>query len=145
MSGVEIVEEHHITRYCKPRFIDGGLPIADAFQLRDKEKYLSVNWLEYFGKIELDQAVDCVRQVFRNKGYKIRVGGRFASFQIRKVKEAISRHTRLSAAVVHIPSKNDPSHCGIFGYTGQYSLDRLIALEIAKLTHADDIYPGKLP
>ncbi len=64
MSGIEIDENHHVSRYCKPRFIDDGLPIAEAFALRDKEEYLSVNWLEYFDTLNLTQAVDCVRQVF---------------------------------------------------------------------------------
>jgi len=144
MFGVEIDEEHHVSRYCKSRFIDEGLPISDAFKLRDKEEYLSVNWLEYFNTPNIVQAIDCVRQVFRDKGYSIGREGRFVSLKVRKIKNVILKHSDRPARVMHLPTKKDPSHCGVFGYTGHISTDKLIALKIAKIAHASDVYLGKI-
>ena len=144
MSGAEVDEKHHVSRYCKPRFIDDGLPVAGAFALRNNEEYLSVNWLEFFDTLKLTQAIDCVRQVFRNKDYSVGINGRFVSFKVRKLKEVISNHTDLSPRVVRIPVENDPSHCGVYGYTGHISTDKLIALKIAKLAHTGNVYPGKI-
>lgn len=145
MSGVEIEEEHHISRYCKPSVIDNGLPATEAFLLRSGEEYLSVNWLEYFGMPDLAQAINCVRQVFLDKGYDIKVGGRFVSLQVNKVKKVISGYSHLSVRIIHKPSKDDPSHCGVFGFSGHASTDELIALKIARLAHAEDMHQGKLP
>lgn len=144
MLGDEIDEEHHISRYCSPLLVVNGLPAAEAFFLKRGEKYLSVNWLEYFDTQDLVQAIDRVRQIFIDKGYGIKVNGRFASFQVRKVIDIISSHSRISAKVIHKPEKNDPSHCGVIGYTGHSTTDRLIALKIAKLAYSGDMHPGKI-
>lgn len=144
MSGVEIDEKHHVSRYCKPLSIEDGLPGAEAFELRNNEKYLSVNWLEYFSTPDLAQAIDCVRQAFRNKGYSVGIKGRFVSLKVCKLKEVISNHTDLSVRIVRIPEENDPSHCGVYGYTGHISMDKLIALKIAKLAHDGNVYLGKI-
>jgi len=58
MFQTEINDLDHITRYCKPSVILHGLPSSDAFLLRDKEKYLSVNWLEFYGNMRTHQAVE---------------------------------------------------------------------------------------
>ena len=97
MSGVEIDEKHHVSRYCKPLFIDDGLPSAEAFVLRDNEEYLSVNWLEYFNTPNLTQAIDCVRQVFRDKGYSVGIKGKFVSLKVRELKDVIPNHTDLDS------------------------------------------------
>ncbi|MXW82783.1 MAG: hypothetical protein F4246_08985 [Rhodothermaceae bacterium] len=144
MLGDEIDEEHHVSRYCSPLLVVNGLPAAEAFFLKRGEKCLSVNWLEYFNTQDLAQAIDRVRQVFIDKGYRIKVKGRFASFQVRMVIEIISSHSRMSAKIIHKPEELDPSHCGVIGYTGHSTTDKLIALKIAKLARAGDMYPGKI-
>jgi len=55
-----------------------------------------VNWIEYFGGMYIAQAVDRVRQVFVDKGYEIRVNGRFVVLQVGDVKEIISRYSKSS-------------------------------------------------
>ena len=144
MLGDEIDEEHHISRYCSPLLVVNGLPAAEAFSLKRGEEYLSVNWLEYFKTQDLAQAIDRVRQIFHNKGYDVKENGKFASFQVRSVIDIISSHSRTSAKIIHKPEEVDPSHCGVIGYTGHSTTDKLIALKIAKLARAGDMYPGKI-
>ena len=137
MQYARIDETHHISRYCKPSSIDKEkqLPLASAFKLREGEEYLSVNWLEYFEAEDLNQAIDFVRQAFRDKNYSVKHNGRFALLRVKEVKNMI-------LGLRYLPSKNDPSHSGIFGYTAS---DRLIALKIAELVRTEDVYPAKLP
>ncbi len=122
-----------------------GLPLTNAFALRDKEEHLSVNWLEYFEKPDLDQAIDCVRQAFLNKGYTIRANGRFAVLRVGEVKMVISDVSPYPAKVERQPKEDDRSHCGVFGYTGGISRDRLIAAKLARLVHAKDVHPAISP
>lgn len=141
MSGVEIDEEHHISRYCKPSSISNGLPLASAFALKEQDEHLSVNWLEYFREPDLTQAIDCVRRAFLDKDYTIRPNGRFAVLRVGEVKAAISDLSPRPARIEHLPEEDDPSHCGVFGYTAS---DELIALEITRLVCAKDLHPAKL-
>lgn len=143
MPDVEIDEEHHVARYCKPTSLgEDGLPLATAFELGDGHDHLSVNWLEYFKVSDLIQAIDCVRQAFRNKEFGVSPNGKFVSLQVGKVKEVILRNGLPPAKIVHLPENNDPSHSGIYGYTAS---DELVSTEIAELAHAEDMHPGKLP
>lgn len=142
MSSLEIDEDHHVSRYCKPSAIgDDGLPLASAFELRDGEDYLSVNWLEFFKTSDLSQAIEFVRQAFRKKKFGVSSNGKFVSLQVGKVKEVIVRNSDLPAEITHLPDEeNDPSHSGIFGYTAS---DELIFTEIAELAHAKDMHASK--
>jgi len=142
MPGVEIDDEHHISRYCKPTSIGtNGLPLASAFEPKENHDHLSVNWLEYFKKPDLDQAIDCVRQAFRDKDYDTSANGKFAVLQVGEVKTAISKLSSRSLRVERRPEGNDQSHSGVFGYTAS---DGLIAGQIAKLVRAKDLHPTRL-
>ena len=101
-----------------------------------------MNWLEYFRKGNLEQAVNCVRKIFLDKGYGIRVNGRFVKLQVGKVLSAILESGSSLARVEHLPENDDPSHCGIFGYAAN---DLYVAGIIAYMIHVEnDVYPGKL-
>lgn len=140
---VEIDGKYHISRYCKPSSIDpDGQPYASAFELReDRDEYLSVNWLEYFETHEMGQAIDCVRQAFLSKGFSIKTNGRFALLRVGEVVELISGLSSNSSRIKYLPVKDDPSHCGVFGYT---ALDEEIALEIARLVRVENMYLAKV-
>ena len=76
MIAVPLPDSDHVSRYCKPSAVDErGLPLTAAFLPKQGEEYLSVNWLEYFGALNLTLAVDQVRQVFRHKNYRVRPKG----------------------------------------------------------------------
>ncbi len=66
MSDKTIPDDDHLTRYCKPSTVDDGLPTASAFELRPGEDHLSVNWLEYFGALDVATAIQLVRRIFHD-------------------------------------------------------------------------------
>ncbi len=140
MSGNEIDGNQHVSRYCKPQCVGAdGLPLGCAFDLRDQERYLSVNWLEYFEELCLAKAIDRVRQVFHDKGFKTARRGRFATLQVNQIELIISSLSPNPFRIMHLPSQNDPSHSGIYGYT---ATDKSIALRISALARAQDMYPA---
>lgn len=114
MTGKEIGDKCHVSRYCKPRTIGkDNLPTADAFKLRESEEYLSVNWLEYFGTLDLDVAVDMVRKAFTCKGYTVSKNGRFAVLCVEAAKTAVLNAVGREPRIEHLPDSNDASHAGI--------------------------------
>lgn len=51
MFNNRIKDEHHIVRYCKPRYYDCSkkeITNPDAYALRKGEDYLSCFWKEYY-------------------------------------------------------------------------------------------------
>lgn len=145
IPNIEIDIKHHVARYCKPLCVGtDGLPLACAFELRPErdEKYLSVNWLEYYNESELAIAVDCVRQAFLNKGFRPARSGRFAVLQINQMKSVISSLGSKPFRVKYLPTAKDRSHTGIFGYT---AADNSTALKISELACAEDMHLARLP
>ena len=143
MLGNDLPEEHHISRYCSPSSINKfhGLPTAAAFMLRKTDDFLSVNWLDYFNKGDINLSIDCVRQVFIEKGFQIKANGRFVSLNVGDVISVIYSHLQSSdISIKHLPVEDDPSHSGVFGYTQS---DNLIALKISQLVRAKDVHAGR--
>ena len=127
-----------MSRYCPPgRVGTNGVPTAAAFQPRPTESYLSANWLEYFGDLEIDTAVQLVARAFREKSYTVKSTGRFAVLNVGAVKAVIAEaHERL-LSIDHKKEPDDPSHAGITGYGSE---DLAIAAELSALLASDDIY-----
>lgn len=141
MQRSSIDEEHHVSRYCKPSALGAdGQPLGSAFTLRNKEDCLSVNWLEYYGS-NLDEAIECVRQAFRNKPFSLSSNGIFTVLRVGEVKSLILKRSSVPVFIEHQPSKNDPSHSGICGHPGS---DPRILLDLVKLVQKDDVYPARL-
>jgi len=141
MSNLKIEDEHHVSRYCKPSSIgEDGLPLSSAFRLRSKEEYLSVNWIEFFEKLDIPQAIDCVREVVQRK-MDIKFKGRFVSMHVGRLKQIVSIKSTGPCDVIHLPTKNDESHSGVVGYNDQ---NRLSQFDIVRLIKKEDIYLGKL-
>ena len=139
MISVPLSDNDHISRYCKPSTVEHGIPMPAAFLPRPNEEYLSVNWLEYFSEPTLDAAVDEVRRVFSQKGYRIVPNGRFAVLNIGAVKTASLDNVGRILSIDHLPLSNDQSHAGLLGYTSD---DLAVAIELAALVTQQDIYPA---
>ena len=115
--------------------------MPDAFQLRPGEEYLSVNWLESFAQPSRREAVDSVRTRMSANGFALRDTGRFAVLQVGAVKQVGPATDGGVLSVVHLPTPDDDSHCGIAGYTEE---DEAIAADLAALVTEGDLYPGRL-
>lgn len=113
--------------------------MVNAFGLRQSEDHLSVNWLEYFDEIELNAAVERVREVFRSKDFQVRPNGRFVVMNVGAAKTAVHEAGGRTLNIDHLPLSDDPSHAGIIGYSSE---DLTVAVELAALVTSQDVYPA---
>lgn len=140
MRRVLLPEDDHFSRYCKPTAVGrDGLPTAAAFELRPGEDHLSVNWLQYFAAPDLDAAVARVREVFRDKGYRLRPNGRFAVVRVGAALAAVAEAVGRRGRVEHLPLEDDESHAGLFGYSAD---DLAVAVELRALIQREHVHPA---
>ena len=127
-------DDNHIARYCRPRTLDEHkMPAVTAFRPRPNENYLSVNWLECFRTPDLVAAVDRVREVFRNKNYEVKPGGRFAVLNVRVTKTTIFNAVKLMPRIEHMPSHDDASHAGIIIDTAdEYTVAKALVEQVKR-------------
>ena len=139
MTSTPLPDEDHVSRYCNPSAVEGGLPMASAFIPRRGEEYLSVNWLEYFSQGDLIAAVERVREAFRVKSYRVRENGRLAVLNVGAAKTAAREGVDRALSIDHLPVSNDQSHAGIRGYGSE---DLAVAVELATLVTRQDVHPA---
>lgn len=139
MTNPPLPDADHFSRYCKPSDVENGAPLSTAFQLRENEPYLSVNWLEFFGEKNQKSAVAQVRKAFQRKSYTLKANGRFAVLNVNAAKQAVKEHTRITLRIEHMPESDDESHSGIHGYTQE---DLTVAIELAALVALGSVYPA---
>ena len=113
--------------------------MAAAFRPRQDEEYLSVNWLEYFSESDSTDAVQRVREVFRDKNYRVRQNGRFAVLNVGAAKTAAYEGVDRALSIDHLPVSNDQSHAAIRGYGSD---DLSVAVELAALVTRQDVHPA---
>ena len=131
MFGVLATEalrpEHNVARYCRPRSLADGRPTADAFLLRDRESFLSTNWLEFFNQSDRKLQISGVRNALYRKNFRVNPNGTFAVLNVGLTVRQISGP---DLYFMPLGDTNDPSHTGVFGYEAG---DTDAAAAIAKL------------
>ena len=100
-SGDHLPLEDHVARYCKPRTIQDGVPGSTAFELREGEPHLSVNWLEFFGQNDREAHIGYVCRSFIDKGYQLSRNGRFAVLNVGESKHKIKTGAEIDARILH--------------------------------------------
>lgn len=111
-----------------------------AFELREDEGYLSVNWLEYLRRPDLLAAINLVRASFRRKGFRLARNGRFSVLNVGAIKAAVAEAADRPLQLRHLRSRLDKSHAGIFGYDPE---DFAIAAELAALVTLHDVHSAR--
>lgn len=109
-------DEHHVMRYVSWNRLrkdenDNVLGfLGEAFQLKQNEESLSVNWLEYFDR-DRDTKIRMSVETFRQT---ITVGKKsaFGIANVSKIKE-ICRAYGTNVRIVYEPTDNNPSHSAI--------------------------------
>ena len=114
--------------------------MVSAFQLREGESSLSVNWLEFLDSDDRLKAVQLVRDAFGKKEFAIRPTGRFAAINVGDAKEAVKAIELGPLKIEHAPSRRDESHALISGYDASNDLD--VATELWALVQSSDVYPA---
>lgn len=147
MTSSEISENDHVSRYCKPTYVlESGRISGQAFQLRESEKYLSINWLEYFDGPDKESRIEKIRGNFLDKGFGLSKAGRFAVLNVGKAKDHVFKNSRDQniLTIKRKPALNDPSHGGIFGIDLDIDLDVVLISELLAETVENKVFPGKL-
>ena len=143
MNGNDLPETDHIVRYVKPRNVEDGRVSIAEFRLRENEKGVSVNWLEYYENLSKEEQLAEVRVASR---LVLRKNSRFAELNVGRIKDFLAEelpglrvvHTPL-AAEEEFPA--DPSHSEITGLpSGNSEQADLIAEMIAKCVC--DLHPS---
>lgn len=143
MKGDPLPEQDHISRYCSAiHCTENGEVTGRAFQLRQKEDYLSVNRLEY---LQLNDRQKEIREIRKILGSKLTLGAK-AKFAVLNAGEIIN-HVHSNSQdprkleVLHEPEENDPSHSGIYYELGHD--DNLTTDLIAEMIK--ETYPAREP
>ena len=128
-----IPDSDHVSRYCSPRTLENGLPTFKAFELREGDDYLSVNWLEYFGKRTTEENIGEVRKVFVQKGFNVRRSGRFVILHVGSVRSELGNIVRFE----HRPERDDQSHSAMAGFA---SIEQKACLILSSMVHEGLVY-----
>lgn len=116
MKGDVIPDPDHVARYCGASTVDEGKIQATAFMVRERDAYLSVNWLEALGRHERAAQVRDLRALY---GKKLKVGAkaRIAILNVGAVRSKVETESPdgRQLRVLHEPEPDDPSHSGVYG------------------------------
>ena len=103
-DGDDIPDSDHVVRYCSPRHVHNGEISESAFSLRLGEKYISVNWLEYFtGNIS-----QRLQDVKNSIGLELSPNGKFAMIPVGEAKGKIE-----NLQIKYHPVHPNNSHAGL--------------------------------
>lgn len=128
MKGDPIPDVDHTARYCKPSWVQDGVPLVDAFLNAANEAHVSVNWMEFFDVDAREEQISRIRAVFAAKGYVLKPNGRFAVLNVGNSVLQVEEGAQKIISFLHWPEDNDDSHSGIFDYGAE---DLQVAVELA--------------
>jgi hypothetical protein len=145
MKGDPVPIQNHISRCCfASKCTEGGQVTGAAFQLRETEEYLSVNWLEYLQRTNRRDEIQEVRRVLNSK-LKLTANAKIAVLNVGDILNhvCINSPDNRNLSVLHEPLEDDPvakdpSHSGIYGFKID---DPLIADLIADMVQ--ETYPAR--
>lgn len=130
MKGDKIPNQHHIARYCQPKYILDGQIQATAFMLRTGEESLSVNWLEFLNCSNRESEITEIRKIYSKK-LSVGLHAKIAVLNVGEVRQKV--HTESSDGrnleVIHDPLLDDPSHSGIYNLKQDNELIAELILE----------------
>lgn len=117
MTRSRFTDNSNVARYCRPRDLReiDKLPAFSAFLLREKkkERYLSVNWLEYFAEDDVAVRINKIWNVLRCK-LTLQPKSKLAVLNVGDIKNIICKEVRYTPQVKRRPSRKDKSHVAIF-------------------------------
>jgi hypothetical protein len=118
MPTIHLPSDDHIARHIKPRLVKkdevtknaiGVFP--EAFALREGERDLSVNWLEFFPGDETEQ----LRQVIRHTELKLNARHGFGILQVGQFSNVCAIHGA-KVRIIHERTDGNPAHASVHRY-----------------------------
>ncbi len=138
MKGDPLPSSDHVSRYCKPKTLsEAGQPRGSAFFPRKDEEYLSVSWLEHFGRLGMEELLQEVRQHIILKASN---KAKYAILNVGDTINHVNENSERKITITHEPSNSDPSHSGIRGYSYEDEMIGDLIAEKVVSTH-----PAKTP
>ena len=139
MSGDPLTDQDNVSRYCAfTTLLPDGRPSGASFMFRAVDKFLSVNWLEYFNLPDQQSQIAHVRRVIR---MNLGANAKIAVLNVGETIEHVHTNSdKRALAFLREPTEEDPSHSGIHGYGHE---DDLVAQLIAEVVR--ETYPAKEP
>ena len=135
MATDYLPDDEHVVRHLSPRDIirdedtqqiTGCFP--QAFELKDGEDDLSVNWLEYFDGTEPDQLAATACAISRVRA--VRPSHAFAIGNVGEIKAACFDYD-LKVRIIHEPDGGNDAHAAVHRYRDdEIELLELLAQEI---------------
>ena len=136
MTAIMIADNHHVARYCKPSTCKGGGLSPTAFEPREGESGLSVQWVERF-EGEREGQMDRIRQEMTSTGYGLAKNGRFAVLQVGAV-----RKNAVNLCVEHCPAQKNHSHAEIRDWPDSRIERNQLAVLMMRLARKGGIFPA---
>ena len=136
MKDDPLHDEDHVSRYCYPSWVQDNLPTVEAFRLRGEELYLSVNWIEYWGKGSIEDALSDIRGDIE---LTLKKDGRFVVLGVGDVRQSIEDVVGTKPPVTHQPTAKMKSHSAVFGLRAGESD---IAVALMQLVVEESVFPA---
>jgi hypothetical protein len=118
--GADLPNEHHVVRHVPlgktRRDAEGNILgiLPAAIERREGEKYLSVNYLEYFSGTNKQQMAEVKAAVIAAKQSKsIGTKGLFATANVGTLKSVVQAKTTKKIRIAYAPTDHNPSHSAI--------------------------------
>ena len=133
MKGDKIPDQHHVARYCQPKYISDEKIQAGAFMVRKDEESLSVNWLEFLNCSSKESQVAELQNIY-SRTLKVRASSKIAVINVGEVREKVLAESldRPNLEVLHDPQVDDPSHSGIYNLQQNDELIAELILETVR-------------
>lgn len=109
-----IDNSNHVARHCGQTKISNGKVDGSAFVLRQGQKSISVNWLEYLNKSTRLEEIRAICQAYAQKGRDVGANSRFAILHTGSTVHSVQQKAKESIRFLHDPEPLDSSHSGIF-------------------------------
>ena len=135
MKGDPLPGKDHISHYCAPKTAPDGIPTGASFIPRKDDEFLSVNWMEHFGKTDQKAQIAKIREHIE---LTLARNGLFAVLNVGKVIDYIHKVGEKKLSILHEPTQSDPSQSVVHGYQHE---DLFVAELIAEIVI--EIYPSR--
>ena len=137
MKGETIPDKNHIARFCRPMQAPEGQIQATAFMLREVDRYLSVNWLEFLNCSNRENEITKLRTIY-SETFTVGARAKIAVLNVGEVRKKVLTESPdgRNLEVLHDPAMNDPSHSGIYNLKQDDELIAELILETVRESYS---------
>ena len=137
MKGETIPDKNHIARFCRPMQAPEGQIQATAFMLREVDRYLSINWLEFLNCSNRENEITKLRTIY-SETFTVGARAKIAVLNVGDVHDKVLTESPDSRnlEVLHDPAMNDPSHSGIYNLKQDDELIAELILETVRESYS---------